>query len=544
MFIEPVFGEKFFGREEVLCILQKRVEALKGGYRQNLALAGPMLAGKSSILKHFLNSITDPDIIPLYIDMSGEDFHMFCRKFIATLLYRYLKSQNVESDGDIEKLKKACGKTIPKTINCVENVYESLRQKKENAAYEKLLTLTSALKTETGKSCIVILDEFHNLSKFRLKKPFQIFGKFIMVQKSTMYIVSSSQKTLLKEILSKKLSLLFGNFELIEIRGFDNQTARSFISERFKKRGSFEDVKDYLIQISQGSPFYLQVLSDYFSELVDKGYAQGAGKECLLEAISHLLYESGGLLNQYFTNNINFFLERSVRKRFIPILVSLAHDNNTIKAIQKDLGRSDKDLGIKLHKLAEMDIVFNSGVFYQISDKLFEYWLKYVYSLKARSVIDDGDMMYLEFKSLIERNYKNHCEFSLKSVPDVVCDLFKTFKNDKIEIGMNFRKMPLFDEVGHTCLSENIHQVMGSTRNKIWLCHIKENDITDEDDIHKLVTDLGNPDASKIARKVFIPLKGMEQNAFLLAKEQNVWVWDIERLNVILRLFGKHELVL
>ena len=59
MFIEPVFGKKFFGREEVLGTIQKRVTALKGGYRQNMALTGPMLSGKSSILRHFLNNIDD-----------------------------------------------------------------------------------------------------------------------------------------------------------------------------------------------------------------------------------------------------------------------------------------------------------------------------------------------------------------------------------------------------------------------------------------------------------------------------------------------------
>ena len=48
----------------------------------------------------------------------------------------------------------------------------------------------------------------------------------------------------------------------------------------------------------------------------------------------------------------------------------------------------------------------------------------------------------------------------------------------------------------------------------------------------------------KIAKKIFIPLKGIEQNAFLLAKEQNIWVWDVQQLNNMLRLFEKFELVL
>ena len=90
MFIEPVFGKKFFGREQVLATLHKRVTAMKGGYRQNIALTGPMLAGKSSILRHFLKSVKDSDVIPIYIELAGEDYNIFCTRYMATLLFEYL----------------------------------------------------------------------------------------------------------------------------------------------------------------------------------------------------------------------------------------------------------------------------------------------------------------------------------------------------------------------------------------------------------------------------------------------------------------------
>ena len=375
MFIEPVFGKKFFGREEILGTLQKRVTALKGGYRQNLALTGPMLAGKSSILRHFLKNIKDHDVIPLYIEMGDGDFQMFCMKFMTTLLYRNLRSGGKKAEGDFESLKKECRESIPGTVRCMGDICRALKKKKEDDAYEKLLALTSIFKEETGKSCIVILDEFHNLSNFKLKKPFQTFGKFIMVQKNTMYIVSSSQRTLLKEILSRKLSLLFGNFEVIEIDGFDNQTARSFVSDKMRELPSCESIRSYFIQVSQGNPFYLEVMTRRFSELIKAKDVKRDEKECLLESFADLLYRSEGVLNQYFTNNINFFLERKSRKNFIPILILLAEGNGTIKAMQKALGKTDKDLGRKLQKLQEMDLVYNSGVFYKISDKFFEYWL-------------------------------------------------------------------------------------------------------------------------------------------------------------------------
>ena len=543
MFIEPVFGKKFFGREEILATLQKRVTALKGGYRQNLALAGPMLAGKSSILRHFLKGINDSEIIPLYIEMTGEDFKVFCTRFMASLLYRYLKSKSQKCEGDFEGLKKACRVSIPQTVKGMDGISKALRQKKEDAAYEKLLALTSTFKGETGKSCIVILDEFQSLSEFRLKKPFQTFGKFIMVQKNTMYIVSSSQKTLLRDILSKKLSLLFGNFEVLEVEGFDTQTARSFVCDKIKSADSCENIINYLIQVSQGSPFYLEVLANKFSELAKPKDSKRGNKECLLDAFATLLYESEGVLNQYFTNNINFFLEKRGRKKFIPILLSLANGNSTIKAVQQDLGKADKDLGPKLQRLQEMDLVYNSGIFYKISEKLFEYWLKYVYSLKTKSMIDEMDIKYLEFKRLIEEDYNEYCEFAKKPVTEIITDLFKSFKGEKVRINMNGRKMPRFTTVLGKKLSKNVYEVTGDVGSKRWICHIKEGDIADEHDIGNLWNQKLDDDKTKIARKIFISFKGIEQNAFLLAKEQNIWVWDTHEINRILRLFGKFELV-
>ena len=544
MFIEPVFGKKFFGREQVLATLHKRVNALKGGYRQNLAITGAMLSGKSSILRHFLMDLDDPDIIPLYIEMGEDDFDVFCTRFMATLLYRYLKAAGQKAEGDLEDLKRLAQPLIPETSRCIENICKALKQRKNDAAYEALLSLTSVFKTETGKSCIVILDEFHNLSNFRLKKPFQVFGKFIMVQKNTMYMVSSSQKTLLREILARKLSLLFGNFEVLDICGFDNQTSRAFLSDKIKGPEACESVKNYLIQVTEGNPFYLEVLAERFMELSARSGGEGDPRECLLGAFADLLYQSEGVLNQYFTNSMNFFLEKRSRKKYIPLLVSLASGNSTIKSIHRDLGRVDKELGSKLQKLQSMDLIYNSGTFYKISDKLFEYWLKYVYCLKTRSMIDDMDIKYLEFKKAIGEDYDSFLSFGEKSLESVMCGLFGLFSNEKIHLSVNCRKMPRFDKIESRAVSDNTFAVTARVEGREWVCHVKRNDITDEHDICALWDKRSAKNGDRIARKIFVPLKGIEQNAFLLAKEQNIWIWDLQQINKIFRLYGKFELVL
>lgn len=553
MFIEPVFGKKFFGREEVLATLQKRVNAIKGGYRQNLALTGPMLAGKSSILRHFLKSIKDADVIPVYVEMSGTDFDVFCMRFMATLLYQYLRTAGERCESNFDALKGLCRNRVPKTVCQIEDICKALEQKKCDDAYEMLLDLTSTFKSESGANCIVVLDEFHNLSNFRLKKPFQTFGKFIMVQENTMYIVSSSQKTLLKEILVKKLSLLFGNFEVIEINGFDNHTARSFIADKIKDTAVSENIKNYIIQISQGNPFYLEAILKRFSAAMKAKKGAGEAKECLLDTLAELLYDSGGIFNQYFTNNMSFFLEKKTRKKFIPILISLAKGNSKIKSIRNDLGKAGSDLGTKLQQLRDMDLIYQSGVFYKIEDKLFEFWLKNVYGLKMNAVVDDLDIKYLEFKNLIDKDFREYCQFGSKSLADVVRELFASFRNEKARVSMHERKLPFFESVEAKELPGNTvritgrvpkYPVWGRAGSSAWLCHIKQENLTDEQDISALGNLKVSDEGLKISRKIIIPFKGIEHNAFLLAKEHNIWVWDIGQLNNCLRLFGKFELVL
>ncbi len=546
MFIEPVFGKKFFGREEILATLHKRVTAVKGGYRQNLALTGPMLAGKSSILRHFLKTVKSTDILPVYVEMEGENFRAFCMRFMATLLYQYLRSEGERPPVELESLRETCKESIPATVHQVDEVLRSLDSRKKNVAYEKLLDITSILKAETGKKCVIVLDEFHNLAGFNLRKPFQVFGRFIMVQKNTMYIVSSSQKTLLKEILSRKLSLLFGNFEVIEVNGFDNQTARSFIADKQADMPIPNDIENYIIQLSQGNPFYL--------ETILKGYVHAAkpgddgvekeSKKCLLDSFSDLLYEANGVLNQYFSNTINFFLEKKTRKQLIPILLSLAKGNSQVKDIKKDMGKADRELGAKLEQLQSMDLVYKSGIFYKVQDRLFEFWLKNVYGLKADAVVDEMDIKFLEFCRVVDSDFLEYCEFNSKSVTDIVNMLFSSFHNEMVRIGMHQRKVPVLDSVTSKQISGNTNEITGYTSGNMWVCHVKEGDIADESDVALLASYRADNESSKIARRIMMPLNGIENNAFLLAKEHNIWVWDIEQLNRMLRLFGKFELAL
>ncbi len=232
MLIDPVVGERFFGRENILALLEKRVCAIKSGYRQNVAITGHMPTGKSSVLNHFLFMFKDSEILPIYIEVLEGPFKQFATKFIGTLLYNYLKYNHKDAKDNLVYLVKECEKDIPATISHIKNILKQIEANSNDTAYSELLNLSSIFKEETKKRCVVILDEFHNLYRLGIKDHFRGFGKKIMTQKDTMYIVASSEVALIKKILSEKLALLFGNFEKITLGGFDCETSRAFIRKK------------------------------------------------------------------------------------------------------------------------------------------------------------------------------------------------------------------------------------------------------------------------------------------------------------------------
>ncbi|MBU1783989.1 MAG: hypothetical protein KKG95_01415, partial [Candidatus Omnitrophica bacterium] len=306
------------------------------------------------------------------------------------------------------------------------------------------------------------------------------------------------------------------------------------------------NIENYMIQLSQGNPFYLEtILKRYVhaASAADDGIGKNP-KACLMNSFSELLYEANGVLNQYFSNTVNFFLEKKTRKQLIPILVSLARGNSRIKDIKGDMARADRELRVKLEQLRNMDLVYKSGIFYKVQDRLFEFWLKNVYGLKADAVVDEMDIKYLEFCHSVDSDFSEYCEFNLRSVTDIVSALFSSFHSEMVYIGTHQRKVPVLDAVTSRRISGNTNEIIGHAGGNAWVCHIKEGDIAEEADVALLASFRVRGEGLKVSRRIMMPLNGIENNAFLLAKERNIWVWDIEQLNRILRLFGKFELAL
>ncbi len=542
MISEPAVGKVFFGRDDILRVLEKRVNALLSGYRQNVALTGQMLSGKSSILYQFLYTLKDTSLIPVYIEVVEEPFPSFADKFIATILYNYLVSSGYEAPKDLTHLIKTAEQFIPHTIYAIKKVKIELSKKNYNDAYRKLLNLTSILKEETGKSCVVILDEFHNLEFFKIRKPYLCFGKIIMIQKDTMYIVSSSQKSTIKKILSEKLALLYGNFEVIEVLGFDNKTAEAFIKEKLQNIALPQNYMGYLIDFTDGNPFYLDVISKKIVELANSRRLTSIDENTIIEAFTSLIYNTSGTINQYFTNNIMNLLEKNLRGVYLELLIALASGYNKLKDIAKWFNKKDSGgFAGKLARLIELDMIYKNGVFYEVQDRVFKFWLKTVYYKKKTSLVDDIVNRTNDFRKETKFDIDAYLGENQKNTLERIKELFLSFNGEIVEIEKRQRRLPRFVRIEVRKYGKCEDLLNYQESNKYWVCEIWRDKI-DESAISDFIERYYST-RERITKKICIALEGIDANALLLAKEKNIWVWDSESINNLLRLYKRHKLI-
>ncbi|MBN3038828.1 MAG: ATP-binding protein [Candidatus Omnitrophica bacterium] len=541
MFSDPVVGDKFFGREETLKLLTKRANGLKDGYRQNIAILGPKLIGKSSVILEFLTHFTDSNIIPIYLDLRRNSFSHFLYKFIGAVLYHYLKNKNLTAQEDLLSLKNSAEKHIPKTVATIQLIEDDFKGGRLDAAYEKLLPLTAILKQESGLSSIVILDGFHFLDTFKIKNHFSKFAQEIMTQKDTMYILASSQISYAKKVLANELSLLFGNFEIINLAPFDYSTCCDFLEKRLEGITLAQDYKDFLIAFSEGHPFYLDIISGKLKEKTKEGNQKEISNELISQAMNSVMYDSKGILNQYFTSLLTHNLNGADYSNFLPILLSASEKGCRLQDISELAKRKSKVITKQINSLVEKDLLAKIGVFYRIQDKIFRYWLRSVYQRKRSSLAADPATESDGFCKDIEEEISRFTQQACLELTQRVMDLFKSFRNEMVTIQNKRFRFWHFKEVRLWNKAELKDCIIARYSEGYWACIVRKDDVS-ESEIQEF-SDCCRSSKQKVKKTIIISCKELDLNVRLMALEKKIWIWSLSDLNTVLDLYGKQPIV-
>ena len=538
MFSDPVVGPDFFGREEVLDTLRKRVEAFVNGYRQNVALIGHQKLGKTSVLHQLLYSFHSDGLLPVYVELKPRSLEAFVDQFIRSLLFEYLRrKQSIDSVESFDTLIQLARGFIPQSAQEITGIKNDLKRGDPESAYVRLFELTSCVHKETGLRSIVILDEFHLLGEFGVKNAFQNFGKRLMLQKDTMYVISSSSFTISRRILAEKLSLLFGHFERINLEPFPFEVADAFIDKKLTGLAVSDDVKKYLISLTDGHPFFLNAICRQMRQAAVMGSRPAADAGTLVESLQRLFFDSEGILNHYYLNAIARWPERHR-----VLLAHMACGTNRLKELSQSVLRSARETSRCLKELTEAELVVKNGVFYHFHDKLFRFWLKYVYQPKELSLLVDTPSKAAHFRLECLKSIDSFRSASRLPARERIANLLKSFHGDRVEFDSKGKLLPAFNEVVIDAgPAGGEPAIIARTRGQSWICQVIERKSTEKDVLDFLKRAPGSAKARM--KKVLITLDGMEHNAKLLAKNKKIWTLNLQKINALMDLYGQTKIV-
>jgi len=533
--------DQFFGRKETLDLLKRRVFDLKEGYRQNLALLGERYIGKSMLLRKFFMDLDDKDIIAVCVGLEGKDLEYFCDQMVGGLLAQYSLLKGLPVHEDNRLFLAGLQNHIPSTVRAVKKIYSHLGHEKKDDCFRELISLPQILAKETQTFCVVVLEEFDSLEAMNISGAFVELGKKIMTQKRCLYLVTSSCPSIAQEILSEKLSLLFGNFEVLRVEPFDLSTSRTYVERCLKGLTMKELLRDFLVDFTGGHPLYLHLLCQEIALLAAVHQQKEIFTPLLCQAVENLLFNPWGMINRHFEIIVKGAVEGRGNLVVPRILIALANGKQKVKEIVQASGLRQGAVSQRLHRLVDAGVVVKSGNLFYIRDKLLRYWVRFVLQKNYKSVQVDPSQKMDGFRSELSVAIDQFKVSSQKNFSSRIIELLSCFENEALHINGRRYKLPLFRDIAPRKISrgagKKIDALSASCEEGHWFIVLKP-DMICENDVQEIMLEAKKFD-QRPSRCVIVSLSRLDENARVKALQERMWIWDESELNTLLNVFDQ-----
>jgi len=531
----------FFGKSPILNLLRRRVLDLKEGYRQNVALLGNRFVGKSLLLRKFIGELDDEGIIVIYLDLDNKDFNYFFSRFVGSLLYNFSKAQKLPLFDDIQLLLENACPFIPQTVEEIKRIQSQLSDDHYEKSYRDLISLPEIFSSETGKFCVVILDEFQNLEELGIADVFQELGKKIMTQKRSIYILSSSAAGFAKKILSEKLSLLFGNFEIIEMEPLDLSHSGSFIEQRLQGIRISLALCGFLTDFTAGHPLYLDLITQEIVHLCAIHKQIEVFIPILIQAIENVLFNPWGTLGRHFEILVNELAFAKNQRAMSSVVIALANGKHKLKELAQQAGLKGPALNQRINRLIESGIIVKNGSVFHFQDKLLRYWIKYVFQKRLQAIDLDPQKRKEVFVEELNRSWANFQKVSQNDLSSRIVELFSCFDNEAISLNGRKYKLPVFYEIvpfqNNHSTDADFQIIKASGSEGVWFIILKRDSLC-ENDVNAFVSELKKLD-QKPQRRVIISLTDLDENTKVKALQERMWIWNEKEINALLSFYDK-----
>ena len=118
-----------------------------------------------------------------------------------------------------------------------------------------------------------------------------------------------------------------------------------------------------------------------------------------------------------------------------------------------------------------------------ICDRIFGFWLRFVYREKLNSLTSDPQEQARRFCRLIEERIEQFISNNRKSVLERTIDLLRLFENESLQLHAKKIRLAQFKEVKPFNFSRcRLNQgLLGRSKDSLWIMAIKQDVLTEED---------------------------------------------------------------
>lgn len=532
----------FLMREAIEERLRKRITDIANGFRQNVGIIGASGVGKTSLLRELFQSISrDPQLLPVHVQGETIDGRQLMDRWMGAILSSVLLDKMLNIPNSLTSLIREADSLIPQTVQAVKRIQKFLRQEKKSTAVKELFGLGATLARETGKKVVLMIDEFQSLEKLQVPDPFAILGKQIMPDKEVLYIVTSSTQDRAVEIFREKLSLLFGNFEVLELSPLTYREMESYLATRMPAHRWSEGLTRFFFRMTDGEPLYVDLVTQRIENKEVREIPQPVGAAMLLDAFCQELFDNRGRIALLFERR----LEQCARLGkqggpYLRALLALALGRHKLIPIAAYIDETVSETQKVLKRIVQEGLAIKSGSFYHVPDFLFRFWLREVY-LKRHNLFlpEERSLRRHLFDELTK--ILNACEYVHEEDIGLRMEgLLKEFRNDTVEIERKKIQCPQFSEIAFRPLPRSMVSILARGGRGRWLFQVSP-DWIGEAEIEILLHDVKH--LRKISKKILIAPAGIDQNAKLVAQEAKMRLWDLQYLNTLMDFYDLPKII-
>ena len=520
-------------RPELTQHLRQRLKAFKDGFRHNLALVGPPGSGKTFKLHQLLQE-QSPDILLLYCPQYRESCRSFLHRFAVTILQASLMGTG---PANLEELLRGAEQRLPKTTTALRSLEGLLARRMYGEAFNRTLDTIPLLIEERRLPCVLILDEFLFLEDLGLGHAFHELGKRVMTWPTTLFVLASSSPYRARAILRERLQLLFGQFELITLDPPDSRHAAAWVHQELGTLRGAKTVSPFLIRWLGAHPWYLSVLLKRLKERAVLRQTRELTAELFFQTAWDVLGSPEGILHQWCVSRTESLAHVRPGARAMEVLLQIAAGARTTTDIGKRVGRAGLP-GI-LQLLMEHDLVQRKGMCWFVPDPILRCWMAAVLpAQRSGSGLGEGTIR-ARFEEYLSAAWSQWVQTTQLSFSEQVTRLFSNFRDDTVSLDSKTGRLQRFA----TVTVQRPADVQGSAvyliaegAGRRWCCTVHEG-LVDEPTIAHFDT-FCRTQIPRPSRKVVITRRGVDDNARLLAKANNMWVWAADDLEVLLDLYS------